>query len=97
MEDGDVVEEILEVEDGDGGDMLPKKVVASIIGIGGMAGGISGVLVSKIGGWLFDYYKAIGHTETGYTVMFVFCATAYLLAWSVMKLLVPRFKPITLL
>ncbi|GHT69087.1 hexuronate transporter [Endomicrobiia bacterium] len=78
-------------------DMFPKKVVASIIGIGGMAGGISGVLVSKIGSWLFDYYKATGHTETGYTIMFVFCATAYLLAWSVMKLLVPRFKPITLL
>lgn len=78
-------------------DMFPKKVVASIIGIGGMAGGISGVLVSKIGGWLFDYYKTTGHTEAGYTIMFVFCATAYLLAWSIMKLLVPRFKPITLL
>ncbi|GHT37760.1 hexuronate transporter [Endomicrobiia bacterium] len=78
-------------------DMFPKKVVASIIGIGGMAGGISGVLVSKIGGWLFDYYKTTGRTEAGYTIMFVFCATAYLLAWSIMKLLVPRFKPITLL
>jgi ACS family hexuronate transporter-like MFS transporter len=77
-------------------DMFPKKVVASVTGIGGMAGGISGVLVSKISGWLFDYYGASGHIEIGYTILFVFCATAYLLAWVVMKLLVPKFKPIML-
>jgi ACS family hexuronate transporter-like MFS transporter len=76
-------------------DMFPKKVVASVIGIGGMAGGISGVIVSKIGGWLFDHYSKIGHIETGYTIMFIFCAVAYLLAWCTMKLLVPKFKPIT--
>ncbi|MDR3253592.1 MAG: MFS transporter [Endomicrobium sp.] len=76
-------------------DMFPKKVVASITGIGGMAGGLGGVIVSKTGGWLFDYYSALGHIETGYTIMFVFCATAYLLAWCIMKILVPKFKPIT--
>jgi ACS family hexuronate transporter-like MFS transporter len=77
-------------------DMFPKKVVASVTGIGGMAGGVSGVLVSKIGGWLLDYYSASGHIETGYTILFVLCATAYLLAWVIMKLLVPKFKPITI-
>ncbi|MDR0800878.1 MAG: MFS transporter [Endomicrobium sp.] len=76
-------------------DMFPKKVVASVIGIGSMAGSISGVIISKAGGWLFDHYKALGHIETGYTIMFAFCAIAYLIAWCVMKLLVPKFKPIT--
>lgn len=76
-------------------DMFPKKSVASIVGIGGMAGGIGGVLVSKIGGWLFDYYGKLGHIQTGYTIMFTFCAVAYLLAWSMMKFLVPRHKEIT--
>jgi ACS family hexuronate transporter-like MFS transporter len=76
-------------------DMFPKKVVASITGIGGMAGGLSGVIISKTGGWLFDYYESIGHIETGYSIMFVFCAIAYLVAWCAMKLLVPKFKPIT--
>jgi ACS family hexuronate transporter-like MFS transporter len=75
-------------------DMFPKKVVASVTGIGGMAGGISGVIVSKVGGWLFDYYSKLGHIETGYTIMFIFCAVAYLFAWCTMKLLVPKFKPI---
>ena len=76
-------------------DMFPKKAVASIVGIGGMAGGIGGVIVTKAGGALFDHYKALGHIETGYTIMFAFCAVAYLIAWGVMKSLVPKYKPIT--
>ena len=76
-------------------DMFPKKAIGSIIGIGGMAGGIGGVLVSKLGGYLFDYYDGLGHIQTGYTIMFVICAVAYLIAWSVMKLLVPKYSPIT--
>jgi ACS family hexuronate transporter-like MFS transporter len=77
-------------------DMFPKKAVASVVGIGGMAGGLGGVVVSKIGGALFDHYKKIGHVETGYTIMFSFCAVAYLLAWILMKTLVPKYKPVDL-
>ena len=76
-------------------DMFPKKAIGSVIGIGGMAGGIGGVLVSKLGGALFDHYKALGHIQTGYTIMFAGCAVAYLIAWVVMKSLVPKYKPIT--
>jgi ACS family hexuronate transporter-like MFS transporter len=75
-------------------DMFPKRTVGSIIGIGGMAGGLGGVIISKSGGALFDYYKALGHTTTGYTIMFAVCAVAYLVAWVVMKLLVPKYSPI---
>lgn len=75
-------------------DMFPKKAVASIVGIGGMAGGIGGVLITKVGGALFDYYKAQGNIATGYTYMFAFCAIAYVLAWTIMKSLVPRYKVI---
>ncbi|AKQ47487.1 major facilitator transporter [Rufibacter radiotolerans] len=75
-------------------DMFPKKSVASVTGIGGMAGGLGGVVVTKVGGYLFDYYDKLGHVETGYTIMFTFCAVAYLLAWSVMKALVPKMKPV---
>ncbi|MEY3186980.1 MAG: hypothetical protein RL675_804 [Bacteroidota bacterium] len=73
-------------------DMFPKKAVASVIGIGGMAGGMGGVIVNKVGGALFDHYKALGHIETGYTIMFSFCAVAYLLAWVIMKRLTPQYK-----
>ena len=77
-------------------DMFPKKAVATVVGIGGMAGGLGGVVVSKIGGALFDHYKKLGHIETGYTIMFSFCAVAYLLAWILMKSLVPKYKPVDL-
>jgi len=75
-------------------DMFPKRSVGSVVGIGGLAGGIGGVLVTKVGGWLFDYYGALGQIQTGYTIMFAFCAVAYLLAWGVMKTLVPRYDEI---
>jgi ACS family hexuronate transporter-like MFS transporter len=76
-------------------DMFPKKAVGSVVGIGGMAGGIGGVLITKLGGYLFDKYAALGHIETGYMIMFSICALAYLVAWCVMKALVPAHKEIT--
>jgi len=147
-------------------DMFPKKAVGSIIGIGGMAGGIGGIVVNKIAGWLFDGYRHAGiakswieskaahiddyvekirslhlinkhgdlinldkveisglpkdiamqiqtidphafgllksiqapivqsHMTTAYTIVFAYCALAYLIAWVLMHLLVPRFKKI---
>jgi len=149
-------------------DMFPKKAVGSVVGIGGMAGGIGGVLITKIGGWIFDGYthkgieqsftkfKELGNTAfvdqinsmellskygdkinlnvmalskvpaevaeklkavdptlfqqlvdiqkplvqsnltTGYAIMFAFCAVAYLIAWGIMKVLVPKMKVIKL-
>ena len=77
-------------------DMFPKKTVGSIVGIGGMAGGIGGVLMTKLGGYLFDHYNALGHIETGYTIMFAICAVAYLVAWVIMKALVPKMKAVNI-
>jgi len=149
-------------------DMFPKKAIASVVGLGGMAGGLGGVIISKIGGWLFDSYKASGIQQaytkaseaglsslvsqiqqlkltdkqgalidlskkelfslsadlqsqiqqinpegftqlvnlqkqwvhasmnTAYTMMFVYCAIAYLLAWRIMKYLVPKEKQVIL-
>jgi ACS family hexuronate transporter-like MFS transporter len=148
-------------------DMFPKKAIGSVVGIGGMAGGFGGVIISKIGGWLFDAYRATGiqnsweaakanglgdyvsriqgmellnkygdkidinntdlgglsadvaeklksidasafdqlvalqkplvlaQMTTSYTIMFAICAVAYIIAWFVMKSLVPKYKPIT--
>lgn len=76
-------------------DMFPKKAIGSVVGIGGMVGGLGGVFITKLGGALFDKYKALGHIETGYTIMFSICAVAYLIAWVIMKSLVPKYKLIT--
>ena len=147
-------------------DMFPKKAIGSVVGIGGMAGGLGGVVVSKLGGYLFDTYKSAGIAEswvaattnglgdyvakikslqlvnkygdpinldktelsglakevsaqlkmvdaasfdqllqvqkplvlaqmtTSYSIMFAICAVAYLVAWTVMKMLVPKYKVI---
>jgi len=75
-------------------DMFPKYSVGSVVGIGGMAGGLGGVLISKSAGWMFDYYEKLGQIHTGYMIMFSFCAVAYLIAWTVMKTLVPRYSEI---
>jgi MFS transporter, ACS family, hexuronate transporter len=77
-------------------DMFPKKAVASVVGIGGMAGALGGVLIARIGPALFDYYKAQGHIQTGYYIMFIVCGLAYLTAWLIMRFLVPKYKRIDL-
>ena len=76
-------------------DMFPKNSVASVIGIGGMAGGVGGMLIAKLAGLLFDHYKNIGHIETGYYIMFLLCGVSYLLAWLIMFItLVPKMEKI---
>lgn len=73
-------------------DMFPKKAVASVTGIGGMTGAVGGMLIAFMAGVLFDKYKALGTIETGYYIMFFICGSAYLIAWLVMHLLVPKEK-----
>lgn len=78
-------------------DMFPKKAVASVTGIGGMAGGLGGILLSAlVQKRMFVYYESINQLETGYFVMFLICGGAYLLAWLIMHLLVPRMKPVNI-
>ena len=85
------------------GDMFPKSTVASITGIGAMAGGIGSMIIQKVAGNLFTYAEKAGAAfrflgfegkPAGYMIMFSFCAVAYLVGWSIMKLLVPRYKAV---
>jgi MFS transporter, ACS family, hexuronate transporter len=73
-------------------DMFPKKAVASVIGIGTTAGAIGGAIVQLLAGVLTDDFKS--HPQTAYLIMFIVCALSYLIAWTIMKALVPRHKPI---
>ncbi len=74
-------------------DMFPKKAIASVTGIGAAAGGLGGYVIAKTSGFLNEAY--LSHPQTAYLIMFIFCGLTYLLAWGIMKLLVPKFKPIT--
>jgi ACS family hexuronate transporter-like MFS transporter len=80
-------------------DMFPKPAVATVIGIGGMAGGLSSFLINKGSGKLFDHAIATNMSfmgfhgiEAGYFIIFSFCAVSYLCGWVIMKMLVPRYK-----
>ena len=138
------------------GDMFPKSSIATITGIGGMAGGVGAMLINLGSGKLFDFtlkswssingqpllekfpqladadatkifleeqtallqqhlpsgmgsinsiedflkvLSAQGETvvngiNSGYMIIFSICAVAYLLGWIIMKVLVPKYKPI---
>ncbi|KAF7600003.1 MAG: MFS transporter [Candidatus Dactylopiibacterium carminicum] len=83
------------------GDMFPRSAIATVTGIGGMAGGLGSYLINKGSGVLFDFaaaneWKLLGFhgIESGYFVIFSVCAVAYLLGWGIMKTLVPRYQPI---
>ena len=83
------------------GDMFPKSAIATITGIGGMAGGVGSFLINKGSGLLFDHaettnmkFMGFEGIESGYFIIFSICAVAYLIGWIVMKTLVPHYKPI---
>ena len=85
------------------GDMFPKSAIASITGIGTMAGGLGSMIVQKVAGLLFTHAEEAGEAfsfmgfegkPAGYFIMFCFCGVAYLVAWIIMKSLVPRYKVI---
>lgn len=83
------------------GDMFPKSTIATIIGIGGMAGGIGSSLINYGSGILFDYaaqtnmaFMSYEGKPAGYFIVFCICGVSYLVGWCIMKLLVPRYKAI---
>ncbi len=87
------------------GDMFPKSAIATVTGIGAMAGGVGSMFIQKIAGRLFTWSEQMGDAFTflgfsgkpaGYFIMFCFCGVAYLIAWVIMKSLVPKYKPIEL-
>lgn len=77
-------------------DMFPKNAVSSVVGIGGMAGSIGGMLFPLLVGNLLDHYKAAGNITIGYNILFVICGFGYLLAWGMMHLLAPKMERVKL-
>jgi ACS family hexuronate transporter-like MFS transporter len=76
--------------------MFPKRAVASVTGIGGMAGSVGGIALSLTAGKMLANYTAQGRIEVGYGIMFIICGVAYLLAWVAMHLLAPKFRLVEL-
>lgn len=77
-------------------DMFPKEAVSSVVGIGGMAGSIGGMLFPIVVGALLDHYKALGNIESGYNVLFLICGVMYLVAWLMMHIFAPKMEQVTI-
>ena len=77
-------------------DMLPRKAVSSVIGIGGMAGAIGGILFPILVGSLLDTYKAAGNITAGYNLLFTICGFTYLVALTIIHLLTRKVEKVKL-
>jgi len=73
-------------------DMFPKKAVASVTGIGGMAGALGGAMIASFAGNILAFWEKQGSLQTGYMVLFIICGSAYLLAWILMRVIAPGMK-----
>ncbi|GHT15943.1 hexuronate transporter [Bacteroidia bacterium] len=83
------------------GDMFPKTAIATIVGVGTMAGGVGAFFIQKGSGMFFTFcgetqFAFLGFVgkPAGYAIVFIFCSLAYLIAWVIMKSLVPKYKVI---
>lgn len=85
------------------GDMFPNSAVATVTGIGGMAGGVSSMIMQKFAGELFVWSDKVGlqflgfeGKPAGYFIIFCICAFAYVIGWLLMKAFVPKYSVVTL-
>jgi ACS family hexuronate transporter-like MFS transporter len=67
-------------------DMFPKRAVGSVIGLGGFAGGIGGMIMAKSTGLVLDA------TGGNYTLIFAACTVVYFLAVLAIHLLSPALS-----
>ena len=67
-------------------DTFPRQAVGSVVGLGGMAGAIGGMLIAKLTGYIL---QATG----SYVPVFLIAASAYLIALAVIHVLMPKLEP----
>ena len=70
-------------------DTFPRQAVGSVVGLGGAAGAIGGMLIAKLTGYIL---QATG----SYLPVFLIAASAYLIALGVIHILTPKLTPAAL-
>ena len=74
-------------------DMFPKRAISSVVGIGGMAGSLGGVLFPIFVGYILETYRQLGDSTAGYNIIFFVCGLMYMVAWAIMHLISPKMTP----
>ena len=67
-------------------DMFPRQAVGSVVGIGGTAGAVGGMVIAKITGYILQ-------TTGSYLPVFIIAGTTYLVTLAIVHVLVPRLEP----
>ena len=67
-------------------DMFPRRAVGTVVGIGGFAGGMGGVLIAEFAG------RVLQRDPSFYLPMFVIAGLIYLVALGVIHVLAPRLE-----
>jgi ACS family hexuronate transporter-like MFS transporter len=70
-------------------DMFPRQAVGSVVGLGGFAGAVGGMMIAKLTGYLLEV------TGT-YVTVFMLAAGAYLAALAIVQVLTPNLEPVRL-
>jgi MFS transporter, ACS family, aldohexuronate transporter len=68
-------------------DLFPRRAVGTVVGFGGFAGGVGGIMVAEFAG------RVLNRDPRYYLPMFVVAGTAYLVALAVVHMLAPRLEP----
>jgi ACS family hexuronate transporter-like MFS transporter len=69
-------------------DQFPRRAVGSVVGLGGLAGGLGGALLAAKVGFIIN--------TGGYVPLFLIAGSAYLLALVIMQVLTPKLAPVEL-
>ena len=67
-------------------DLFPREAVGTVVGLGGMAGAIGGMLIAKVTGYVLE----IGW---GYLPVFIIAGVTYLVALGIVHVLLPTLEP----
>jgi ACS family hexuronate transporter-like MFS transporter len=70
-------------------DTFPRHAVGTVVGFGGMAGAVGGMLIAKLTGFILE-------TTGSYVPVFLIAGSAYLLALAIVHILSPKLEPVQL-
>ncbi len=68
-------------------DMFPRKAIGSVVGLGGMAGAIGGMVIATAAGFILEFTGS-------YLILFIIAGSAYLLALAILHMLAPKLTEV---
>lgn len=74
-------------------DVFPKSAVSTVVGISGLGGCIGGILFPLMVGRVLEHFRLLRQLRAGYDIVFIFCGSLYLVAWVLMHLISPKWRP----